>query len=330
MATLSSNNMNIADIIRRTKPDGTVAHIGEILDEMLTLANDAPFIQGNLPNAHMTVQRTSLPTFSTRNPNGSTTPTKSTTSQTIESPEYIEAFSDVDELVLRYGGQVESQRAAEAVSFAQSGLQTVSNRFIYGNGSTTPGQMTGIMVRYADTTANNGDNVILGGSASGQTDNMSILLMNWGESTVHGWYPQGTSAGLKVTDWGKGIRPDSSALKVMYTEQWQWGFGIAIPDWRGITRIGNIDQSLLIAGTGADLFDKMMQAIWTQTATVIGRQAFYMNRTNGMMLDIQARNEVKAGGQLGYADVGGQRLRTFQGIPINIEDTLTESETRIT
>lgn len=330
MSTLSSNNLNIGDILRRTTPQGVVAIIGEVLDEMVTLANDAPWVQGNLPNGHMTVQRTSLPTFATRNPNGSTTPSKSTTSQAVEAPECIEAFSDVDELVIRYGGTIESQKAAEAVSFAQSGVQTISSRIIYGNGSTTPGQLTGVMARYGDTTANNGDNVILGGSLAGQTDSMSILLMNWGENTVHGWYPQGYSAGLKVVDHGSAIRTDSSALKVMHTVQWQWVFGLAIPDWRGITRIGNIDQSLLIAGTGADLFDKMIQAVWTQKMTVQGRQALYMNRTTGMMLEIQARNDVQAGGQLSYANVDGQQIRTFQGIPVNIDDTLTESETRIT
>lgn len=329
MSTLGANNLTISDIIRRSKADGTTAYIGELLQLDHSMVMDAAWKEGDGPNSLSVTTRTSLPTFSTRNPNGSTTPSKSTTGQLLETPEWIEAWSEVDEQVIQYGGDIGSKRASEAIAFKQAAQDTITSRFIYGNGTTTAGQTNGLATRYASTTATNGRNVILGGSLSGQTDNMSIWLAKWGDG-LHGWYPKSTSGGLIVKDWGPRVVESSSARLVMYAEQWRWGFGLAVPDWRDAVRIPNIDQSLLSAGTGADLFDKMIQAIHCLSSNSSGRTIFYMNRTTQMMLDIQARNDVQSGGQLTYGDVGGRKVEMFRGIPIHREDQLTESETRVT
>lgn len=329
MTTLSTNTLNIADILRRTRPDGTVGLIAELLSEDRGLINDMTWVEGDLPNGHLSQSRTSLPTFAIRNPNGSTAPSKSTTNQSTEAPQYIESFLEVDQLVARYGGDIESKIASELPAFKESAMQKVADAVVYGNGLTTPGQITGIMPRFADTTATNGSHVILGGSLAGQTDNMSILLLNHAPGMFYGFYPKGSTGGLEIKDWGDQIVESSSNRFVARRVQWLQAFGIAIDDWRAVTRIGNIDLSLLIAGTGADLFDKLIMAVNTQRR-FNGRKAIYMNSTTMMMLEIQARNDVQAGGQLSYATVTGQQIPTFQGIPINVEDTLTEAETRIT
>jgi hypothetical protein len=329
MSTLAANNLTISDVVRRSKPDGTVGIIGELLDQTNTIVKDAPWVEGELPSGHMSTHRTSLPTFATRNPNGSTTPSKSTTSQTLEAAEFIEAFSEVDEIVARYGGNIESKRASEAVAFSESAVQTVSSRILNGNGTTTVGQINGIATRYALTTAANGSNIVLGGGSAG-TDQMSMYLLEWGVGKVYCWYPKGTAGGLEINDFGKRVVEDSTARKVMYTEQWLWGFGLAIDDWRYAVRIPNIDKSLLLAGTGADLNDLMSRAVHClPKGGDSGRRAWYCNRTTRMMLDIQSRDDVKAGGGLSYANVGGQMIETFRGIALNVCDQLTEAESVI-
>lgn len=332
MSTLSANNLNIADVLRRTGSDGLVKGIAELLDQENGLGMDIPVVEGNLPRGHLSQQRTSLPTFATRNPNGSTATSKSTTDQNIESPEIIESFSEVDEIVLNYGGDMAALKASEVPAFQQGAIQTMTSRWISGNQNTTPGQINGLATRYSSTSNANGRNIILGGSLSGQTDNMSIYRINWGVGRVYGWYPRGTQGGLVVKDWGPRIVEDSAARKVMHAVQWQWAFGISVDDWRAAARIPNIDLSLLIAGTGADLFDKLIQTenAVRRSGNSQGRGGIYMNTTTLMMLEIQARNDVQAGGQLTWETVGGQRMRAFQGVPINIEDQLSEAETRVT
>ena len=331
MSTLGANNLSIHDVVRRSGPNGEYQAIAEMLQEINTLATDAPWIQGELPAGHMNTVRDSLPTFSTRQPNSSgITPSKSTTSQTLEAPEYIEAWSDTDELVLKYGGDSANAIASEMPAFSEAAMQTVSDRIIYGNGATTVGQVNGLAVRYNSTSATNGRNVILGGAVGGQTDCMSIYLCEYGTGKFSLWYPKGSTGGLMVKDWGERPVSVSGATIVRRQVQFQWGFGLAVDDWRRVVRIANIDKSLLIAGTGADLPFRLNQATHCLPRNVsTGRRAFYMNRTTFLYLDDQCRNDVQTGGQLKYEKVEGQEMHTWRGIPINIFDTLTEAETAI-
>jgi len=328
MATIGGNNLTIGDIVRRSKPDGTLAIIGEVLSQNNGMADDVRWVEADLPQGHMSTVRTSLPTFSTINPNGTATPTKSTTAQVMEPVEYITAMSDVHDLVLRYGGDISSKRASEAVAFAEGGKQTIADRLVNGNGATTPGQINGILTRYDSTSDTHGRNVILGGGSG--SDMMSIIMCEWGPGKVYGIYPKGSKGGLEINDWGKRIsEPSSTTRQVMYTEEWLWGFGLAVDDWRSVVRIANIDKSLLVAGTGADLFDKLIQGAHCLPQGAGNGRAIYMNRTTRMMLDIQARNDVQAGAGLKFENVGGMMVETFRGIPINLEDKLTESESAI-
>ncbi len=327
MTTLATNTLCIRDIVRRSKPDGTLALITEMLDQMNGLADDAPWVQADLPGGTYSTQRTSLPTWATVNPNGTVAMGKSTTSQTLEPIEHMAVMSEVEQLVAEYGGDVAGKRASEAVAFIEGGKQTIAGRILSGNGTTTPGQINGLQTRYNLSTATNGRNVILAGALAGQTDCMSIYMVKWGERNAFCFYPQGSSAGVRVTDFGKRVsEPSSTTRKIVWSEHFLWSFGLAVPNWTSVARICNIDKSLLVAGTGTDLFDKLTMAYHCLARNNDGRAAIYMNTTTRMMLDIQARNGVGAGGQLSYAVVDGKQIDTFRGIAINLEDQLTESE----
>jgi len=330
MATLGTNALQIHDIVRRTGPNGEFVPIAELLGEINTLATDSTWFEGELPAGHMNTVRTALPTFATRQPNGTTAPSKSVTAQTLEAAECIEGWLDADEMVINYGGDIAAKIASEMPAFAESAMQTITDRMISGNGATTVGQVNGLAVRYNSTSGTNGRNVINGGALGGQTDCMSIYLLEHGQGKFAMWYPKGSSGGLSVKDWG--LRPvtTSSNLAVKYQVQWKWNFGLAVDDWRSVVRIANIDKSLLIAGTGADLPFRMNQATHClPRGTGMGRKAFYMNRTTYLYLDDQARNDVQAGGQLRSDFVEGKEITTWRGIPVNILDALTESETAI-
>jgi hypothetical protein len=118
---------------------------------------------------------------------------------------------------------------------------------------------------------------------------------------------------------------------MVYREHFIWKNGLVVKDWRGAVRICNIDISNLIANTSAaDLLALLARATYRIPNPNIGRLAIYMNRTVGEFLDIQSRNAVSVGGQLGYADVQGRRVMTYRGIPIYIVDQLLETEARVT
>jgi hypothetical protein len=328
MATLGANDMTISDAVRRQTVTGQIAEIAELLNQAPGLIQDLNWKEGDQPGGHQVTYRTSLPTISTVVVGNGTQSSKSTTGQTLESFEILEGYSVIDEKVANYGGDPGGKRASEDVAFVEQFHETVADRWFYGNSSTTIGQMNGLTSRYASTTGGTGSNVILGGGAG--SDNMSIWLCGFGPRALYGIYPKGTPGGLATMDWGKQVRTNGDGTEqVVYRTQYTWSIGQALHDWRYTVRIPNVDKSLLVAGTGADLFDKLIMAVNVCFDINMVRPSIYMNRTTRMMFDIQARNDVLAGGQLKYEMVGGKRMEFFQNIPITLCDRLTEAETLV-
>jgi len=71
----------------------------------------------------------------------------------------------------------------------------------------------GLAPRFDLTTAESGDNIILGdGSGS---DNTSIWLVVWGPNTCHGIYPKGSQAGLKHDDLGEVTLEDAAGDNII-------------------------------------------------------------------------------------------------------------------
>jgi hypothetical protein len=329
MTTLSANNLTLGDIIRRSNQNGVIQVIGETMDQFNGIQKDCPFTEGNLPGGHQSTYRSSLNTWSTINPNGTSTTSKSTTGQNMESVEYMQTIVEVHELVASYGGDPAAKLASESHAAMEGGAQTLSSRLISGNGATTAGQVTGLAARYNSlTTGNNIRNVIDGGALAGQTDCMSIYVVDWGLDKVHGFTPRGSAGGITVENLGKRVKDVSSTTQqLVYTVYYKIGFGLAVENWTSVVRIANIDKSLLIAGTGADLFDRLIQAKHKLSRGQNSKsRGIYANSTTLMMLDIQARNDVIAGGGLRFENVGGESTRMWQDIPVNVEDQLTESE----
>ena len=105
--------------------------------------------------------------------------------------------------------------------------------------------------------------------------------------------------------------------------------GLAVDDWRYGVRVANIDLSNLIAGTGADLPDRFIQASHMIPDYSGIRPSFYTNRTVYTWLDLQCRNDVTTGGQLSYQVVDGKRIDTFRGIAVTTLDRLTQAESAL-
>ena len=73
----------------------------------------------------------------------------------------------------------------------------------------------------------------------------------------------------------------------------------------------------------------ILQAIRARQIFAAGKAAFYMNRTMFEMLDIQRREDVRAGGQLKYEVVDGMNTPTFRGIPIRTCDAILSNEAQV-
>lgn len=329
MPALTSNVLNLLDWAKRLDPDGKTADIVEMLSQSNPILDDMMFMEGNLPTGHRTTVRTGLPTVAWRLINSGVAPSKSTTAQVDEACGDLEAWSEVDEKLANLGGNPAAVRLSEGKAFVEAMNQEMAATLFYGNSGTAPEEFTGLAPRYASTSAANGQNILLGGSAD--TDNSSIWLICWGSQSIFGIFPKGSKAGLQHDDFGLETVETSAAVggnrMRAYRERWKWECGIALKDWRYVVRIPNIDISALVAqSSDANLFNLMIKATHRIPNLGMGKCAFYMNRTCFQMLDIQARDAVGSGGQLSYADVAGKRVASFRGIPVRVCDALLQNE----
>lgn len=332
MATLSSNALTLADLAKRLDPDGKVPSIVELLSQTNEVLLDMVWKEGNLPTGHRTTVRTGLPTVAWRLLNQGVQPSKSTTAQIDEQCGIMEAWSEVDKELAMLNGNTAAFRLSEAQAFIEAMNIEFASTLFYGNQGTAPEEFTGLSIRYSDSTAANGQNVIkAGGSGS---DNSSIWLICWGEQTVHGIYPKGSQAGLMHEDLGEQTIETSAGIAGTrmraYQDHWQWKCGLALKDWRYAVRICNIDISNLVAkSSAADLTEYMIKATHRIPSLAMGKCAFYMNRSTKQMLDIQRRDDVQTGGSLVYNEVDGKFIPSFRGIPIRVSDALLETEATV-
>ncbi len=327
MPALLSNALNLVDSAKRTSPKGGIdPGIVELLAQQNPLVEHLPWIEGNLKTGHRTTVRTGLPAPTWRLMNGGVAATKSTTAQIDESVGMLEARSQLDEALADLGGDKAALRLSEARPHMEAMAQEFVGTFFYGTAA-APEEFVGMAARYSSLSAANGQNIVSGGAAGGQTDCSSIWLMVLGENSLHGIYPQGSQAGLKHDDLGLADAFDASSNRYRaYMDHYKWHCGIALRDWRQCVRIANIDISTLAAGSGADLTVLMTKACHRIHNLRAGRAGYYMNRSVFQYLDIQRGDKVTAGGGITWDNVDGIAMPRFRGIPIYVIDQLHEAE----
>jgi len=288
--------------------------------------------EGNLTTGHRVTVRVGLPTVYWRLINQGVPSSKAVSAQVDEACAVLESWSTIDKLLAELGGNLAANRLDEAVAHIEAMGQELASTLFYG-AATNPEEFIGLAARYSSLTATNGQNII-SGSGSG-SDNASIWLVGWGNNSIFGIYPKGTTAGLDREDMGLTTVTTTAGIGAgnmrAYQEKFGWQCGIALKDWRYVVRICNIDISNLVAkSSAADLIELMIKAIHRIPNIASVKPVFYMNRTCFQMLDIFRRDDVISGGGLSFETVDGKTQYSFRGIPVRLCDALLETEATVT
>lgn len=339
MPTLATNALTLADWAKRRDPDDRVATIIELLNQTNEILTDMLWVEGNLPTGHRTTVRTGLPEVAWRKLNYGVPQSKSTTVQVDDTTGMLEAFGQVDKDLAELNGNTAQFRLSENMAFLEAMNQRMAFTVIYGNSGSEPEAFTGLAPRYSQISgATNGQNVL---SAGGSANLTSVWLVGWGESTIHGIYPKGSTAGLQHTDLGLDTVTDAQGGKYRaYQDHYQWKCGLAVRDWRYACRIANINitdlaaQSNTQASTaGTELIKLMSRAIDRIPAFGMCRPVFYMNRTVFSLLRVMALQKSanalsieSALDQFGNPISGNM---AFMGIPIRRVDTIINNEAQV-
>lgn len=335
MAVLPTTHPTLLDLAKQLGPDNKVADIVEILNQTNEILDDMVYVEGNLPTGHRTTVRSGLPQATWRKLYGGVLPTKGQTVQVTDNTAMLEAYAEVDKALADLNGNTAAFRLNEDRAHIEGMSQQMATALFYGDETVAPEQFTGLSPRFNSLSADNGDNIINGGSQSGQTDNLSIWLIVWGPSTVHGIIPKGSTAGIQAEDLGEVTLenapggPTGGRMQA-YRSHYRWDTGLTVRDWRYVVRIANIDRSLLSADltTGANISDLMVQAIERIPNLGAGRAAFYMPRTLRTILRRQLISSVK-NSTLTMENIAGKSVLAFDGIPVRRVDALSADEARV-
>ena len=178
--------------------------------------------------------------------------------------------------------------------------------------------------------------------------NASIWMIGWGDSTAYGIYPKGSKGGLVFEDKGDVVPGfDSSQNRFeAFTSMFQWQLGLVVEDWRYTVRLCNIDTTTagLLGPTPPDLFAILARAVVrlpTAGRTVSGivktdapdkmapaiRLKMYTDRTVRAALDVQAIRDKNV--LLSPTDYAGRPIVNWRNIPIGVQDSMLNTESRV-
>jgi hypothetical protein len=324
-------------------PNGTIADVGEVLQQYNDILDDIGWKEGNLPTGEQMTVRTSKPTPTFRLLNGGVVPNKSTTGQIVETCAIMEDRSHVDVDVANLNGDAAAFRMSEDVAIIQAMSDTLATTLIYGDTSVDPEQFNGLASRYFSKTATHVTSTQIIDAGGTGADNTSIWLCCWSPQTIYGIFPKGSKAGLVQIDEGIQtllVNATTGAYMRAYVTFFQWKCGFAIKDYRSIVRICNIDVSDLktasdASDTSANILKYMSQALDKLPPNMAGRKVFYMNETVRSMLRVKMLNktnlllsmqELKSSGTVPRPD----GVLTFLGVPCRRIDAILNTETQIT
>jgi len=343
MSTLNSEVLSLVDYAKRIDPstNSVSTEIVELLSQENAILEDMMWKPSNQATGHTLTMRTGLPEGIWRKYNQGIPSTKSRTVQVTESMGMLFQRGKVDKDLAMLNGNTAAFRLSENLPHMESMNQEMAQTLFFGDHTTNPQEFLGLAPRYSSISgATNGQNILdAGGTGS---DNTSVWLVCWGDKSIYGIFPKGSTAGLQhivVKDGSSdgctdALDENGNPFRA-FVDEYVWKAGLAMKDWRYVVRICNIDVSNLITNSSAaDLVKLMSRATDRIPSYANVKPVFYANRTLYSMFKIQAadksQNVLKY--EEGLKSVGGREIGklTFLGIPCRLVDQLLNTESRIT
>jgi hypothetical protein len=331
MATLGATFVDLIDVYKQQDGRGQFVPVIEMLMEMNPMLEDAIAVECNKGTTHLHTVRSGLPDVTWGKLYQGIPNSKGKTSQVEDTTGFVEGLSTIDKRLLDLSTNEGAVRLSEAQAYLESMSQEVATKLIYGNSASDPEEFMGLAPRFNSLAAANGNQIIdAGGTGS---DNTSVWFVTWGDNQCNLLYPKGTQAGVQREDMGKQRVTDGSGnAYYAMEEKFTWHVGLAVKDWRYVSRIANIDVSNMQGGTVA-LYNFMRKAYYKlQNRRVAGGNiVIYCNRDVLEALDALATNAGSTDNfvRLKPMEIEGREVMTYRGIPIRETDAIVNTEARV-
>lgn len=257
-------NLTLMDLKSRMDPNGAHAEVIEVLAQSCPLHIDAVWKEGNLKTGNLTTRRSGLPKIGRRIVNKGIPGSASKTTQIVDTCVNYEGNSEIDVLLMKLAKDKKEFRWGEDSAFIESFNQLFSKDMIYGDTTQDPESFNGLTVRYNTLTGDKGSfgyQVVSAGGAG--SDNTSIWTVAWSDKGIHCVYPEGSQAGLEISDKGEQRVTDTTGNPFYaWCTNFVWTPGLAVRDPQYASRLANIDVSDLITfGSASDTSPKLIQKL---------------------------------------------------------------------
>ncbi len=331
MATLGSTMVDLIDVYKQQDGHGNFVPVIEMLMEMNPILEDAIAVECNKGTTHMHTVRAGLPSVAWGRLYQGIPNSKGRNTQVEDTTGFVEGLSTIDSRLLDLSTNEGAVRLSEATAYLEAMSQEVATKMFYGNTASDPEQFMGLSPRFSSLSAANGKQIIdAGGTGS---DNTSIWIVTHGDNQCQVLYPKGTTAGVKREDMGKQRLIDGNGNAYYGKEEkFTWHVGLAVKDWRYVSRIANIDVSETQLGN-VKLYDFLRKAYYALQSRRVagGRQAIYCNTDVLEALDALATNAGASDSfiRLKPMEIEGKEVLTYRGIPIRETDALLNTEARV-
>jgi hypothetical protein len=332
MAVIGNSFVDLIDVYKTKDANGQNIPIIEILNQQNPILQDAIAVECNKGTTHLHTVRSGLPEVSWGMLYKGVPNSKGKTAQVEDTTGFVEGLSTIDKRLLDLSDNEGGVRLGEAQAYLESMSQEVASRMFYGNTAADPEQFMGLAPRFNDLAAPNGNQIIdAGGTGS---NNTSIWFVGWGDNQCQLLYPKGTQAGVQRADMGEQRLLDAAGNAYYgMEEKFTWNVGLAVKDWRYVSRVANINVSNMEAGT-VKLYDFLRKAYYQLQARRIagGKMAIYCNTDVMEALDALATNAGAADSFVRLTtgkDIQGEEVLMYRGIPIRETDALLNTEARV-
>lgn len=339
MAAKGATLVTLADVAK--SKDKKIGKVAEVLVQHNAILNDIPYMEMNEGTSHKEDIRSALPEVYYRKANQPIPASKSTTEERTFGSTAYESKSQIDRDVASRGGldRVAYNRWSQAQGHLQSHAIEHAALTIYGSPVASNRKTAGLFDIFSTLNPNEETSKQILDAGGTGSDNTSILKVHWGEQSVFGVYPKGTTAGLKRIDHSAGGKHvqihgvDENGQPGTfwgYEEEFITNHGLVVKDFRQAVRIANIDVSNLVSGSGAaDLIEMMIRADYKIDSQENGTGVWYANRTIFAALHLQALTKVGQGAGLTYENYQGKKVLMFLGCPVRLCDGILNSEARV-
>ncbi len=337
MGTIGNTFVTFRDLASGLKGDKTFDHdIVDLAVEVNEILDDIPVVEANDGSSNRTTIRTGIAGATWAAFYQGIQASKGSKQQIVNVAGSLASKLEIDKRLFDRDPNKAAFLADEVKGHMEGMGNEVADALFYGNLKTEARKFNGLAYFYNTIGSTGSDDKVAshyvfdGKKAANPSSAAyrSIWLLNWGNSTMRCFYPQGSKGGIsKGTFDTVDVTDSSGGTYQAYRQYFYWDIGLDVRDFRYGGRIANIESDVMLASTGQPSYLELVDQLEGRVKGGGGtRRVFYMPKGVWESLKILYGRATR-GNAIAYADVEQRKTPTLFGVPVRLCDALNTNET---